>query len=97
MDATLKIYPILEKHNWPKEDIQDFLEAMEAFVVKRSITPADIRETELRLLKEIELVKKEVSAINVRIVETKVEIIKWNMGAIFMAVGLFVAILKLFG
>jgi hypothetical protein len=44
-------------------------------------TKGDVRESELRLQKEIEIVRKEIKELEVKIANIKNELIKWILGA----------------
>lgn len=57
---------------------------------------SEIIESNLATKQDIELIRSEM-ATKIELKKVKVEIIKWNIGAVLTAAGLFIAIFKFFG
>ena len=92
----LQIYRALIKINVPPEEAQDVADSIAKEIDKRYA----LHSQQLATRGDVEAVRKEVGElkgeVKAEIAKAQAEVIKWCMGSIFAAVGLFVALSKMF-
>ncbi len=77
----------LESAGFTEKQAEVLASTQAELIEERLATKRDLKELETNLKKDI----------TIEIEKSKAEIIKWNVGAVFTAVGLFAAIVKLLG
>ncbi|GHT92123.1 hypothetical protein AGMMS49545_09180 [Betaproteobacteria bacterium] len=85
---TLQVSRKLQARGFKIEQAEGISETLQEIInVAEVATTRDIKELELTIKAKIE----------VKLAETKAEIIKWNIGAVIGSVGLAVTLIKMFG
>jgi BMFP domain-containing protein YqiC len=78
-----------------REDQAEVLASTQAQLISEQLVTREhfdfrIKELELKL-------EARIAEVEIKIAETKADIIKWNVGSVFASVGLFAAMVKLIG
>ena len=85
---TLEYVHKLKEAGVPENQAETHAKALSEVIQSNLATKQDLEKVKSDLTLEIEKVKIEIE-------KSKAELIKWNVGAVFTAVGLFATIIKL--
>jgi hypothetical protein len=91
---TLGYVHKLKEAGVPENQAETHARALSEIIQSNLATRQDLEKTKADLTIEIEKIK---TGLSIEIERTKTELIKWNLGAIFAAVGVVAAIIKLLG
>ncbi len=98
---TLEYVHKLKEAGVPENQAETHARALSEVIQSNLATKQGLEKTKTGLTIEIEKVKSdltiEIGKIKIEIEKSKTELIKWNVGAVFTALGLFTAIIKLLG
>jgi hypothetical protein len=89
----LEIYNAFKAAGVPDEEAKDAVEAINKAIDHRY----SLHSKQLATQGDVEKVRADVERVRTEIANAKTEIIKWNVGAIIAAVGLFATIAKIMG